>query len=108
MDFGNLVEIVVDYLLIRGMVCLNRRDRVLMVDALVCIVTHWIWPMMNHSVTLLYSYDSSKLLDYSQPWEDIEFVLKSIRDFNLWVKPYCSHISIQIRSLWTSSNKYSQ
>ena len=59
MDLGNLMEIVVDYLLIRGMVCLNRRDGVFMVSALVCMVTHWIRLMMNHFVTLLHSYDSS-------------------------------------------------
>ena len=58
MDLGNLMEIVVDYLLIRGMVCLNRRDRVLMVDALVCIGTHWIRPGVNHDLKISSCHDS--------------------------------------------------
>ena len=38
MDLGNLVEIVVHYLLIGGMTYLDRRDEFLMVSALVYVM----------------------------------------------------------------------
>ena len=53
MDFGNLVEIVVHYLIIREMICLGCPNGVPMVNILVYIVTHWIGLTVNHYVRLL-------------------------------------------------------
>ena len=54
----------------------------------------------------------TKLLYYmdSQPLEDIEFVPKSIRGFDLGVRPYSGHISLWIGSLLieVGGNRYSQ
>ena len=48
---------------------LDHQDGVPMMSALVCIVTHWIGPMMSHDIRLLDSHDFTKLLHYtiSQP-----------------------------------------
>ena len=62
MDLGNPLEIVVHHLLIRGMVGLGYRDGFSMVSALVCMVTHWIGPMMSHSLRLSSRHDLTKLL----------------------------------------------
>ena len=48
MGLSNLLKVVVHHLLIRGMVGLSYRDEFPMVSALVCIVTHWIGPMVSH------------------------------------------------------------
>ena len=40
MDLGNPLEVIIYYLLIRRIVGLDHRDRVLMVNVLVCIVTY--------------------------------------------------------------------
>ena len=47
-------------------------------DALVCMVTHWTRPIVSHNLILSSSHDLTKLFHYvvSQPWENIEFVLK--------------------------------
>ena len=50
MDLGNPFEIVVHYLLIGGMVGLAYQDRVPIVSALVCKVTHRIRPTMSHDM----------------------------------------------------------
>ena len=75
---GNPLEVVVHHLLIGGMVGLSYQDGFPIVSALVCMVTHWIGPMMSHDLRLSSSHDLTKLLHYvvSQPWENIEFVLK--------------------------------
>ena len=52
MDFVNIIEIVVHYLLIGGMNCLDRQDEFFIVSALICMVTHWIRLMMNHDIRL--------------------------------------------------------
>ena len=58
MDVGNLVETIVHYLLIGMMTCLGRLDGFLMVNVLVCMVTHWIRPRVNHDVRLSSFNDS--------------------------------------------------
>ena len=52
MDLGNLVEIVVHYLLIGGMTCLDHRDGFPMVSALVCTIIYWKRPIVNHNLKL--------------------------------------------------------
>ena len=58
MDLQNSFEVVVHYLLIRGMTNFGNWDEFPMVITLVFVVTHWKEPMVN--------YDR----------EEIEFVLK--------------------------------
>ena len=53
MDLVNPIETIVHYLLIGGMTCLDRWIGFPIVSVLVCMVTHWIEPMMNHDVRLL-------------------------------------------------------
>ena len=64
-DLRNPIKVVVHYILIGRMICLGRRDGVLMVSVVVCMVTHWTWPTMNHDKRLLNSYDS---LSYYVAW----------------------------------------
>ena len=52
MDLGNPVEIVMHYLLIGGMTCLNCRDKFPIVSVLVCMVTHWTGRTVNHDIKL--------------------------------------------------------
>ena len=52
MTLGNLVVIRVHYLLIKGIVCFGCQDEFLMMSFLVCMVTHWTKPMVNHDVSL--------------------------------------------------------
>ena len=65
MDLGNLIEAIVYYLLIRGMICLDHQDKGPIVSALVCIVKYWIRPIINHDVRLLDNRDS---LSYYIVW----------------------------------------
>ena len=77
MGLGNPLKVLVHHLLI-GVVGLGYWDEFLMVSALVCRVAHWIGPMVSYDLRLSSSHDSTKLLHciVSQPWENIEFVLK--------------------------------
>ena len=52
MDLGNLVETIVHHLEVRGMAGLDHWDRVPIVSALVCTVTHWIIPMVTYDISL--------------------------------------------------------
>ena len=87
MNLGNLVKIIVHHLLIGGMVYHGRWDEFLMVSALVYVIhtRQDLWWIMMQSYQMSWF---TKLLYYmgSQLWEDIEFVLKSIGDFNPWVR----------------------
>ena len=69
MGLGNPLEVVVHHLPIRGMVGLGYQDGFPMVSALVCMVTHWIGPMVSHDLRLSSSHDLAKLLHcvVSQP-----------------------------------------
>ena len=89
MDLGNPIEIVVHHLLIGRMTCLGRWDEFPMVSALVVYVMHTgqdLWWIMMQDYQLSWF---TKLLYYmaSQPWEDIELVLKLIGGFDLWFRP---------------------
>ena len=64
MDLGNLVKVVVRYLLIGRMTYLDCRDRLSMGSTLVCMITHWIGPIVNHDVRLLYCHDSPNYYIY--------------------------------------------
>ena len=61
MGLGNPLEVVMHYLLIRGMIGLSYQNGFLMVSTLVCMVTHWIEPMMSHDMRLSSSHDFTKL-----------------------------------------------
>ena len=83
MDLNNLLEAIVHYLLIGGMTSYGYRDGFSMVSVLICMVTHWIEPTMSHDLRLSSSHNLTKLFHYvaSQPWENIELVLKLIVAF---------------------------
>ena len=74
MGLGNPLEAVVHHLVIGGMTCLGYWDGFPMVNALVCMVAHWTWSMINYDLRLSSSHDSTKLFHciVSQPWENIE------------------------------------
>ena len=56
--FGNPIEVIAHYLLIRGMTCLDYPDEFPMVSALMCMVTQWIGPIVGHDARLLGCHDS--------------------------------------------------
>ena len=62
MGLGNPLEVVVHHLLIGGMVGLGYQDGFPTVSALACMVTHWIGPMVSHSLRLSSSHDLTELL----------------------------------------------
>ena len=70
------------------MVGLGCQDRIPMMSTLVCMVTYWTKPTLNHELKLSSSYDFTKLLHYvvSQPWENIEFMIKVNSGFDLQVR----------------------
>ena len=59
---GNPLEVVVHHLLIWGMAGLGYQDGFPMVSALVCMVTYWTRPTMNHDWRLSSSHDLVKRL----------------------------------------------
>ena len=112
MGLGNLLEVVVHYLLIWGIISLSYQDRFLMVCALVCMITHWTGSTVSHDLRLSSIHDFTKLLYcvVSQPWENIEFVLKFVV-----VLTYRWNHKLIIYSQWielllmkADSNRYSQ
>ena len=112
MGLGNPWEVVVHYLLIGGMTSLCYRDEFAMVSTLVWMVTHWTWPTMSHDLRLSSSYDLTKLLHcvISQPWENIELVLKLAMTLTYGWDRKLTVYSLWIRSLLmeSGSNRYSQ
>ena len=112
MGLGNPWEVVVHYFLIRGMTGLGYRDEFSMVSALVCMVTHWTGLIISYNLRLSSSHDLIKLLHcvVSQPWENIELVLKLAMTLT-----YRWDRKLIIYSLWigsllmdVGSNRYSQ
>ena len=73
MDLGNPIETIVHYLLIRGMIYFGRQDRFFMVSALMCMVTHYIGPTMNHNIRL-----SIVRIDSSSYYTTLTFNLERI------------------------------
>ena len=69
MGLGNPLKVIVHHLLIRGTIDLCYWDGFPMVSALVCMVAHWIGPMVSYDLRLSSSHDSTKLLHciVSQP-----------------------------------------
>ena len=100
MCLNNPLEVVMHHLLIGGMVGLGYRDGFLMVSALVCMVIHWIRPTVSHDLRLSSSHDLAKLLHYvvSQPWKNLEFVLKLVVTLT-----YGWDRNLIIYSLWIES-----
>ena len=80
MDLSDPFDAIVYYLLIGGMTSLDNRDKVPMVSTLLCIVTHYIGPMVSHDTRLFSSHNFTKLLYYivSQLWEHIKLVTKLV------------------------------
>ena len=112
MGLGNLLVVVAHHLLIGGMIGCGYRDGFLMVSALVCMVTHWTRPTVSHDLRLSSSHDLTQLLHFvvSQPWGNIELVLKLAITLT-----YGWDCKLIIYSLWigsllmkASSNRYSQ
>ena len=83
MGLVNSLEVVVYHLLIGGMVGLGYWDEFPMVSTLVCMVAHWTRPM-SYDLRLSSSHESTKLLHcvVSQPWENIELMLKLAMTFD--------------------------
>ena len=75
---GNPLEVVMYHLLNWGMDGFGYRDGFPMMSALVCMVIHWTGPTVSHDWRLSCSHDLTNLLHcvISQPWENIELVLK--------------------------------
>ena len=69
MGLGNPIDVVVHHILIGGMASLGYRDGFLMVSALVCMVAHWIRPMVSYDLRLSSNHESTNLLYFvvSQP-----------------------------------------
>ena len=88
MDLGNPIDIVVHHFLIEGIACLGRWDEFLVVSVLVYVMHtgHDLQWIMTQDYQLSWF---TKLLYYidSQPWEDIEFMSKSIGGIDPWVRP---------------------
>ena len=49
-NLGNPSQVIVYYLLIGEMICLDHQNEVPMVSVLVCAVTYWIRPMVSHDI----------------------------------------------------------
>ena len=111
-DLGNPLEVVVHHLLIEGVASLSYWNGFPMVSALVCMVTHWIGPMVSHELRLSSSYDLTKLLHcvVSQPWENIEIMLKLVMTFSYRCdrKPIRYSHWIRLQLMEFSGNRYSQ
>ena len=88
MNLGNPIEIVAHHLLIGGMACLGHWDEFPAISALVYVmlIGHDLRWIMTQNYQLSWF---TKLLYYmySQPWEDIKIVPKSIGGFDLWMRP---------------------
>ena len=109
---GNPLEVVVYHLLIEGMTSLGYWDEFPMVSVLMCMLTHWIRPMVSHGLGLSSSHNFTKLLHYvvSQPWENIEFVIKLTMTLTYKWDPKLIKYSLRIGLLLmkVGSNRYSQ
>ena len=73
MGLVNPLKAIVHHLLIGGMAGLGYWDRFPMVSALVCMVAHWIGPMVSYDLRLSSSHNFTKLLhcEYSLNLERI-------------------------------------
>ena len=112
MDLDNPLEVIVHYLIIRGKIGLSYWDQFPMVSALVCMVTHWIEPIVNHDLRLSSSRYFIKLLHcvISQHWENIELVLKIavILTYGWDHKQIIYSVWIESLLMKTGSNRYFQ
>ena len=50
MDLENLFEVIVHYILIRGMTYLGHQHKVRVVSELVCIVIYWTKHLLSHDI----------------------------------------------------------
>ena len=112
MGLGYSLEVVVHYILIGGMTGLSYWDGFPMVGAPVWMVAYWIGPIVSYELRLSSSHDSTRLLRsvVSQPWENIEFMMKLAVALT-----YGWDRKLIIYSLWIGSllmevgrNRYSQ
>ena len=58
MNLSNPIVVVVYYVLIRGVTCFGRWDKFPIMSVLMCMVTHWIGPTVNHNIRLSNCHDS--------------------------------------------------
>ena len=63
-SLGSPLEFVMHHLIIGGMTSPSYQDKFLMISVLVCIVTHWTRPIVNHDLRLSSRHDFTKLLHY--------------------------------------------
>ena len=112
MALGNLLEVVVHYLLVWGIVGLGYWDEFPVTSTLVCMVTHWIIFAVSHDLRLSSYHDFTKLFHcvISQLWENIELVLKLEVSLS-----YGWDLKLIIYALWigsllmkANSNRYSE
>ena len=87
MGLGNLLDVVLHHLLIRGLAGLGYWDEFPMMSALVYMIAHLTRPMVSYDLRLSSSHKSTKLLHciVSQPWENIEFILKLVVALTHWL-----------------------
>ena len=112
MNLDNSLEGMIHYFLFGRIIDLGYRDGVLMVSALMCTITHKIWPITSHDVRLSNSHDFTKLLHYivSQLLKNIEFVPKLVVTLIYGWDPKVIIYSLWIESLLMEigNNKYYQ
>ena len=80
MGLGNPLKDVMRHPLIGRMIDLGYRDGFPIISALVCVVKHWIRPIVSHDLRLSSSHDLTRLLHciIYQPLENIKLTLKLV------------------------------
>ena len=68
----------------------------------VCMVTHWTRPTISHDLRLSSSHDLTKMLYYivSQPWENIELMLKLVMTLTYSEIVSWSYIPYELGHCW--------
>ena len=80
MELDNSYEVVVHYLLIRGMTSISHQNEFSIMSASVYMVTHWIGPMVNHDINYQVVMISPNYY-VTRPF-NLERILSSTKIFN--------------------------